>query len=59
MTGTSKDKHDDLAGPGNGFVDGFSTNGDLLQRLVSEGRLAATGTSMPTTPPPAISRDGS
>ena len=33
------DKHDDLAGPGNGFVDVFSPNGDLLQRLVSEGRL--------------------
>ena len=33
------DKHDDLAGPGNGFVDVFSPNGDLLQRLVSGGRL--------------------
>jgi uncharacterized protein (TIGR03118 family) len=33
------DKHDDLAGPGNGFVDVFNPNGDLLQRLVSEGRL--------------------
>jgi uncharacterized protein (TIGR03118 family) len=33
------DKHDDLAGPGNGFVDVFSPNGVLLQRLVSEGRL--------------------
>jgi uncharacterized protein (TIGR03118 family) len=33
------DKHDDLAGPGNGFVDVFSPNGTLLQRLVSEGRL--------------------
>ena len=33
------DKHDDLAGAGNGFVDVFSPNGDLLQRLVSEGRL--------------------
>jgi uncharacterized protein (TIGR03118 family) len=33
------DKHDDLAGPGNGFVDVFSPNGDLLQRLVSAGRL--------------------
>jgi uncharacterized protein (TIGR03118 family) len=32
------DKHDHLAGPGNGFVDVFSPNGDLLQRLVSEGR---------------------
>jgi uncharacterized protein (TIGR03118 family) len=33
------DKHDDLAGPGNGFVDVFDPNGGLLQRLVSEGRL--------------------
>jgi len=33
------DKHDDLAGAGNGFVDVFSPNGDQLQRLVSEGRL--------------------
>jgi len=33
------DKHDDLAGPGNGFVDVFSPNGALLQRLVSEGQL--------------------
>ncbi|TMD48001.1 MAG: TIGR03118 family protein [Chloroflexi bacterium] len=33
------EKHDDVAGPGNGFVDVFSPNGDLLQRFVSEGRL--------------------
>ena len=33
------EKHDDVAGPGNGFVDVFTPNGDLLQRLVSEGRL--------------------
>ena len=32
-------KHDDDARPGNGFVDVFSPNGDLLQRLVSRGRL--------------------
>jgi uncharacterized protein (TIGR03118 family) len=32
-------KHDDDAGPGNGFVDVFSPNGDLLQRFASEGRL--------------------
>jgi uncharacterized protein (TIGR03118 family) len=32
-------KHDDDAGPGNGFVDVFSPNGDLLQRLASQGRL--------------------
>ncbi len=33
------DKHDDQAGPGNGFVDVFDTNGNLLQRLVSHGQL--------------------
>ncbi|HEX4862889.1 MAG TPA: TIGR03118 family protein [Acidimicrobiales bacterium] len=32
-------KHDDDAGPGNGFVDVFSPNGDLIQRLASQGRL--------------------
>jgi uncharacterized protein (TIGR03118 family) len=32
-------KHDDVAGPGNGFVDVFSTNGDLLQRFASRGKL--------------------
>jgi uncharacterized protein (TIGR03118 family) len=32
-------KADDDAGPGNGFVDVFSPNGDLLQRLVSQGKL--------------------
>jgi uncharacterized protein (TIGR03118 family) len=32
-------KHDDDAGPGNGFVDVFSPNGDLLQRFASAGRL--------------------
>jgi uncharacterized protein (TIGR03118 family) len=32
-------KHDDVGGPGNGFVDRFSPNGVLLQRFVSEGRL--------------------
>jgi uncharacterized protein (TIGR03118 family) len=32
-------KHDDDAGPGNGFVDVFAPNGDLLQRLASRGRL--------------------
>jgi len=32
-------KHDDVAGPGNGFVDRFSPNGVLLQRFVSNGRL--------------------
>ncbi|HUE58591.1 MAG TPA: TIGR03118 family protein, partial [Acidimicrobiales bacterium] len=32
-------KHDDDAGPGNGFVDVFAPNGDLLQRFASEGKL--------------------
>jgi uncharacterized protein (TIGR03118 family) len=33
------DKHDDVAHHGNGFVDVFAPNGDLLQRLVSRGML--------------------
>ena len=32
-------KTDDDAGPGNGFVDVFAPNGDLLQRLVTKGKL--------------------
>ena len=32
-------KEDDAARSGNGFVDVFAPNGDLLQRLVSRGRL--------------------
>jgi uncharacterized protein (TIGR03118 family) len=32
-------KHDDVAGPGNGFVDVYDTNGVLLQHLVSGGPL--------------------
>jgi len=32
-------KTDDAARPGNGFVDVFAPNGDLLQRLVSRGEL--------------------
>jgi uncharacterized protein (TIGR03118 family) len=32
-------KADDAARPGNGFVDVFAPNGDLLQRLVSRGKL--------------------
>jgi uncharacterized protein (TIGR03118 family) len=34
-------KHDDVAGPGFGYVDVFSTTGDLQQRLVSQGPLNA------------------
>src|SRR5262249_44369889 len=33
------DKHDDVAGPGNGFIDVFDTNGNLVRRLVSGGVL--------------------
>jgi uncharacterized protein (TIGR03118 family) len=32
-------KHDDVAGPGNGFVDIFSTDGSFIKRLVSNGWL--------------------
>src|SRR2546421_10390958 len=31
--------HDDVSGPAHGFVDIFDTNGNLIQRLVSHGRL--------------------
>jgi uncharacterized protein (TIGR03118 family) len=33
------EKHDDVAGPGNGFVDVFDTDGHLLRRFASRGRL--------------------
>ncbi len=33
------EKHDDVAGPGNGFVDVFDTNGNLVRRLASGGVL--------------------
>jgi uncharacterized protein (TIGR03118 family) len=33
------DKHDDMAGPGNGYVDTYDLNGKLLKRLVSNGPL--------------------
>jgi uncharacterized protein (TIGR03118 family) len=32
-------KHDDVAGAGNGFVDIYDTNGNLLQRFASQGTL--------------------
>jgi uncharacterized protein (TIGR03118 family) len=32
-------KHDDVAGPGNGFVDVFDTEGHLRRRLVARGQL--------------------
>jgi uncharacterized protein (TIGR03118 family) len=33
------DKEDDVAGPGNGFIDVFTPTGFLLERLVSRGAL--------------------
>ncbi|MDQ2942237.1 MAG: TIGR03118 family protein [Candidatus Dormibacteraeota bacterium] len=33
------EKHDDVAGPGHGFVDVYGTNGVLLRRLIRHGRL--------------------
>ncbi len=35
----NEQKHDDVAGPGNGFVDVFDTDGNLIQRLVQRGHL--------------------
>jgi uncharacterized protein (TIGR03118 family) len=34
-----KQRHDDVHGPGNGFVDVFDTSGNLIRRLVSNGNL--------------------
>lgn len=33
------DKHDDQAGPGNGYVDIFRTNGTLIRRFATQGTL--------------------
>ncbi len=33
------DQHDDVAGPGHGFVDAFDVAGNLLRRVASKGRL--------------------
>jgi len=33
------DRHDDVAGPGHGFIDVFTTSGFLVERLVSRGDL--------------------
>lgn len=33
------DRHDDISGPGHGFVDVFSTEGRLLKRLIRHGAL--------------------
>jgi uncharacterized protein (TIGR03118 family) len=35
----NSDKHDDVPGPGNGFVDVFDTDGHLLRRFASRGPL--------------------
>jgi uncharacterized protein (TIGR03118 family) len=35
----NKERHDDVAGPGNGFVDVFDTSGNLIRRLISHGNL--------------------
>jgi uncharacterized protein (TIGR03118 family) len=35
----NKEKHDDVDGPGNGFVNVFDTSGNLIRRLVSNGNL--------------------
>src|SRR5262249_42092575 len=35
----NEEKHDDVAGPGNGFVDIFDTNGHFLRRFASGGAL--------------------
>jgi uncharacterized protein (TIGR03118 family) len=34
-----KKRHDDVSGPGNGFVNVFDTSGNLITRLVSNGNL--------------------
>jgi uncharacterized protein (TIGR03118 family) len=33
------DNHDDQAGPGNGFIDEFDTDGNLIERFASQGPL--------------------
>ena len=39
MQDNPADAHDDVPGPGNGFVDVFNLNGQLVKRLVSNGAL--------------------
>jgi uncharacterized protein (TIGR03118 family) len=36
-------RHDDVAGPGNGFIDVFDFDGKLIMRLVSGGKLNSPG----------------
>jgi uncharacterized protein (TIGR03118 family) len=33
------EKHDDVAGPGHGFIDEYDTDGELIRRIASEGAL--------------------
>jgi uncharacterized protein (TIGR03118 family) len=33
------ERHDDVAGPGNGFIDAFDTDGHFIQRFASQGAL--------------------
>jgi uncharacterized protein (TIGR03118 family) len=35
----NKERHDDVAGPGNGFVNVFDTSGNFVMRLISNGNL--------------------
>lgn len=35
----NKERHDDVAGPGNGFVNVFDTSGTFIRRLISNGNL--------------------
>ena len=39
MQDVTKMKHDDLPGPGHGFVDVFDTNGNFIRRFASQGTL--------------------
>ena len=43
-----EDAHDDVKGPGNGFVDAFDTDGNLVTRLISRGSLNSPWAMQPT-----------
>jgi uncharacterized protein (TIGR03118 family) len=45
-----KFKHDDVAGPGNGFVDVYLLDGTLLTRLIGHGVLNSPWGLIPATP---------
>jgi len=34
-----KERHDDVKGPGNGFINVFDTSGNFVKRLISNGNL--------------------